>query len=544
MNGAELLGRTLSQAGVRTIFSLSGNQIMPVYDACIDADIRIVHVRHEAAAVYMADAWAQLTGGIGVALLTAGPGFANGLSPLFSARQAESPVLLLSGDSPVGQDGAGAFQEMTQTDMVRPLVKRTGRVNDVERLSGDIATSVRAALAGRPGPVHLALPFDVLNAEEPFGADCPPESLMPDRQALSTEPAARIGEAIAGAKRPVILLGPRSNRSRARDPIAALERATGAPVIAMESPRGLRDPALGAFAGMLARADLIVSLGKRFDFTLGFGRPPALAADAGIIVVDPEPAMAEHAHDLFGDRLKLCEVADTDGAMQKIAETAPSLASTGGHETWRAEIADAIALRPPAPEARRGIHPQPLCEAVDAFLASADDPILICDGGEFGQWAQAFCTAPTRIINGPSGAIGGGLCYAIAAKLARPEATVAVLMGDGTAGFQFAEFETAVRENAPFTVVIGNDDCWNAEHQIQLREYGPDRLVGCRLSPDARYDLAASGFGCHGEHVTGIAELQPALLRAAASGLPACLNVALEGAAAPAAPSLDAAVGS
>ena len=173
MNGAGLLVDTLVRAGVRRIFSLSGNQIMPVYDACIDVDLSIVHVRHESAAVHMADAWAQITGEIGVALVTAGPGFANALSALFSARHSESPVLLLSGDSPVAADGNGAFQEMPQIDLVRPLVKTARRPGRAGRIGHDVAAAIACARSGRPGPVHVALPFDVLDA--PAGEGVPGE---------------------------------------------------------------------------------------------------------------------------------------------------------------------------------------------------------------------------------------------------------------------------------------------------------------------------------------------------------------------------------
>ena len=160
------------------------------------------------------------------------------------------------------------------------------------------------------------------------------------------------------------------------------------------------------------------------------------------------------------------------------------------------------------------------------------ESVLICDGGEFGQWAQAVCSTDERVINGISGAIGGGLCYGIAARAARPGSTVISLMGDGTVGFHFAEFETAVRSGLPFVAVIGNDLRWNAEHQIQLREYGPERLIGCQLS-DARYDLAAQALGGHGEFVTEIDQLEAALDRAIASGKPACVNVMIDGLPAP-----------
>ena len=166
-------------------------------------------------------------------------------------------------------------------------------------------------------------------------------------------------------------------------------------------------------------------------------------------------------------------------------------------------------------------------------IDAAKNPILVCDGGEFGQWAQACLAAPRRLINGPSGAIGGGLCYGIAAKKACPDATVFVLTGDGSIGFHLAELETAAREGTPLVVVIGNDQCWNAEHQIQLRRYGPDRLIGCGLS-GARYDEAAIALGGHGEYVTDLADLDAALSRAIAAEKPACVNVAIEGLPAPA----------
>ena len=537
MNGAELLVDTLVQAGVRRIFSLSGNQIMPVYDACIDADISIVHVRHESAAVHMADAWAQVTGELGVALVTAGPGFGNALSGLFSARHSESPVLLLSGDSPVGADGNGAFQEMPQVEIVRPLVKSARRPDRVERLGHDTATAVACARSERPGPVHVSLAFDVLNATAG-------EACRVDREAFERRPrplpnpiADDIVGRIARAKRPIVLTGPCMNRSRNRARVAALEDSLRAPVVAMESPRGLRDPALGAFPEVLAASDLVVLLGKAIDFASGFARPPAVDAAVEIVVVDPDEAMIERAHRLAGDRVAISAHADSDLAADAViaaASTATAAAAGASGLAWRDEVAGAIADRTVAAEVDVSFHPRVVCEAVQQALDAAADPVLVCDGGEFGQWAQALCTAPTRIINGLSGAIGGGLCHALAAKLARPEATVIAMMGDGTAGFHFTELDTAVREGADFVTVIGNDFRWNAEHQIQLRDYGPNRLIGCELAPSARYDLAAAGLGCHGEHVTDPSGIDAALARALASGLPACVNAEIDGVAAPA----------
>ena len=530
------------QAGVRRLFSLSGNQIMPVYDACIDAGLAIVHVRHESAAVHMADAWAQITGEVGVALVTAGPGFGNALSALFSARHSESPVLLLSGDSPVGADGDGAFQEMPQVEVSRALVKTARRPVRVERLAHDIAGAIAAARSGRPGPAHVALPFDVLRAD---AGDARDDGYRVGAAALERRPgplahsvASTVAERVARAKRPLVLTGPCMNRSRNGARVSALETALGAPVVALESPRGLRDPALGLFADVLAASDLVVLLGKAIDFSAGFARSPALDAAADLVVIDPERSMIDRADRIAGGRIAVSAQADADLAADTIAAAASSAvrsaASGTSDRAWYDEVAAAIAERTVvASEVDVRLHPRAVCEAVQRVLDAADEPILVCDGGEFGQWAQALCTAPVRVVNGLSGAIGGGLCHALAAKLARPNATVVAMMGDGTAGFHFIELDTAVREGAAFTTVIGNDFRWNAEHQIQIRDYGPDRLIGCELAPSARYDLAAAGLGCHGEHVTQAAELEAALTRALASGRPACLNVEIDGVAAP-----------
>jgi acetolactate synthase-1/2/3 large subunit len=173
------------------------------------------------------------------------------------------------------------------------------------------------------------------------------------------------------------------------------------------------------------------------------------------------------------------------------------------------------------------LHPLEIGRAVQQVLDAADDPILIADGGEFGQWAQACVSANTRVINGPAGSIGSAIPFALAARVARPNATVVALLGDGTFGFHLTEFDTAVRHNLPFVAVIGNDACWNAEYQIQLRTYGKDRTIGCELHA-AAYDKAVVALGAHGEHVTHAADLPAALERAVKSGKPACVNVMIE----------------
>lgn len=530
MRGADLLVKTLSNAGVEVIFSLSGNQIMPVYDACIDAGIRIIHTRHEGAATYMAEAYTQLTGKLGVAMITAAPGYASGLGPLYMAQMAENPILLLSGDSPVSQDGKGAFQEFDQVAVSAPMTKFSKRSMRAEDLGNDAAEAIRIAFSGRPGPVHIALPFDVLNndaGDTPVpGADAfAPETTQPTDSAI-----AAILDAIADAERPVILTGPCQNPTRSNGALDKLADAVDAPVIPMESPRGLVDPSLGGFARVLAKADVIVSLGKDIDFTTGFGQAPKMSADAKFLMVDPDPALLDRAERAMGARMTLRHQASAIAATEALIA-----AGKGGdtHKAWREEMAAARAEKPSLPTPPgKPMHPAEMGAAIQRLLDKADDPILIVDGGEVGQWAQACITAPTRMINGPSGSIGGCLCYAVAAKIARPNATVVVVMGDGTVGFHFAEFETGHRYGADFIAVIGHDSRWNAEYQIQKRDFGEDRINETELNV-THYEQAAAGFGCHGEFAETAEELDAALERADKSGNTACVVARIEGLPAP-----------
>ncbi|MBR0680686.1 thiamine pyrophosphate-binding protein [Roseomonas eburnea] len=537
IRGADILVRALAQAGVRRVFSLSGNHIMPVYDALLGSGIGIIHTRHEAAAVHMADAWARLTGEIGVALVTGGQGHTNAVAALPTALAGEVPVLLLSGHAPLAELGLGAFQELEQARMAAPLCKHAATVSSAQALAGEVAAAIRIARSGRPGPVHLSLPTDVLDARVEAPALPGAEAFAPAAMPLSAESVAAIAAAIAAAERPVLIAPPALCTPQGHAALAALSARAGLSVLPMESPRGLGDPSLGAFAQVLAEADLLVLLGKPLDFTLRFGRAPAIPAAARFVVVEPDEEVLARAARGLGARLAVSAIAGATEAMAALAaEASPLLPHRNA--TWAQRLAHAVAFRPAAWDALAGapegpIQPATLCHALRPFLAAQPDTVLVSDGGEIGQWAQAMLSAPARVINGVAGAIGPGIPFAMAARVARPAARILAVMGDGTFGFHMAEFDTAHRHGLPFVAVVGNDARWNAEHQIQLREYGANRTHGCELAPGTRYDLAAAALGAHGEFVTRAEDLAPALERAFASGKPACVNVVIEGQPAP-----------
>jgi len=385
--------------------------------------------------------------------------------------------------------------------------------------------------------VHVGLPIDLLEAAVPK-----PSALRKDTP-LAFRTASRVFDdavvqrtlhLLGEAQRPLILVGPVMSNGRESGVREALAHALGIPVLCMESPRGLNDPALGAVADVVSHADLIVLLGKQADFTLRFAKPPAIAASCRFAVVDPEDTPLERTLKVIGrERVALSIVADSVSAARQLSA---AVTTSLDKKTWNDEVDSAVRYRPPEwarlDSSEGPVHPAEVGRTVQRVLDTCRDPIFVSDGGEFGQWAQACIDAPTRVINGQAGSIGSALPFALAAKLARPDATVVATTGDGACGFHLLELETALRAGLAPVVVVGNDACWNAEHQIQIRAYGEARARYTELSA-TRYDQVAVALGAHGEYVTRAGDLAPALERALASGRPALVNVMVQRAPAP-----------
>lgn len=535
MRGADIVARSLARLGCKRVFTLSGNHIMSVFDAALDAGLDLVHVRHEAAAVHMADAFGRLTGDAGIALVTGGPGHANAVGALYTALCAESPMVLLSGHAATWELGRGGFQEIRQADMAAPVSKASWTALKAADLARDIGEAVRVATTGRPGPVHVSLPSDLLEERVEESAIVWPQRATAAGPALAEAKADEILAAIAQAERPIIIGGPQLSNPAGRALLARLEAATKTPAVIMESPRGTADATLGAFTDLVKRADLIVLLGKALDFTTKWVSGPGFDPNVRLIAIDPEAGLIRRAKKEKGERLLHSAITDARGAADTLIARAKS---SPLHEKWHAEARAALDNRPAGwssivSQTPGRLHPAEVFRTLRPLVERDPATVLICDGGEFAQWGQSMLPVGRRLINGVAGSIGGSLSFALAARLVEPKAPIFVVLGDGTIGFHISEFETAMRRALPFVAILGNDARWNAESQIQLREYGANRMHGCELLP-ARYDQVVAALGGHGEYVERAADLPAAIERALASGKPACVNVMIESIAAPA----------
>jgi acetolactate synthase-1/2/3 large subunit len=527
LRGADIVVRTLERAGHTDIFTLSGNHIMSLFDAAIETKLSLMHVRHEAATVHMADAYGRLTGRPGIAWVTGGPGHANAVGALFTALGQETPMVLFSGHTETDQLGRGGFQELRQVEMAAPVCKAAWMATDTATVGMDVAKALRLAVSGRPGPVHLSLPSDVLDATVSEDAVVWPADadfvapLVP----LDDAAADAVLALLATAKRPLIIGAPVLATAKGRDLLRRMEAALGVPACLSEGPRGFNDASLGAYLEVAKQADMVLLLGKALDFTLKFGGAP-FRPDCRFISIDPDGTMLNRAARSRG--LAFGCVADTYPA----GETLIARARVRGDAAWLAEARSCFDNRPAewadlVSKTQGLLHPAQVFHALQPFLDRDKDSVLICDGGEFAQWGQSILRNDRRMINGVTGSIGSSLPMASGARVVEKTAPVFAVLGDGTFGFHMSEIETAVRLNLPYVAIVGTDCRWNAEYNLQVRDYGPNRTHGCELNP-TRYDLVAAALGGHGELVTRVEDMTGAIERSLASDKPAVINVMIE----------------
>jgi acetolactate synthase-1/2/3 large subunit len=526
------VAKALKKEGVEVVFTLSGGHIAGIYDGCIREGIRVVDTRHEQAAVHAAEGWAKVTRTPGVALLTAGPGVTDGVTGVANAYLAGSPVLVIGGAAPLSLWDRGALQEMNQIDLLRPITKWSRTVHETSRLPEYTAMAFRQMLNGKPGPVFLEMPMDVLNNF--VDTDTLPDPGEPAHYRAGSRSApdpARIIAAAAlleQAHRPVIMAGTAVWWCDAAEPLRQLAERIQAPVFLNGAGRGCLPPThplyfTAARRKALEGADVILAVGTRMDFRLNHGQPPLIPAEAQIIWLD---IAGEDIGVNRGAAVGL--TGDVALSMSQLSEATRQLKQ----DEWLAYIheqehktleRDSATLNSDAVP----IHPMRLCREIRDFID--EDTTVIGDGGDivsYGARVISVAKPSYWLDSGPMGCLGTGTGYAIAAQLARPGKKVLLLYGDGAFGLNGMEFESMVRQKLPVVAIIGNDGAWGQIKHPQKMMVG--HTTAAELAPGIRYDKMVEALGGYGELVERPEDIRPALERAFASGLPACINVLID----------------
>jgi thiamine pyrophosphate-dependent acetolactate synthase large subunit-like protein len=530
VHGGRLVAARLRAHGVTKLFTLSGGHLFSIYDGCRAEGIEIVDVRHEQAAAFAAEGWAKVTRTVGVCALTAGPGVTNGMSAIASASHNRSPMLVLGGRAPQFRWGQGSLQEIDHVPFVRPLVKLADTAVETAEIPALIDEAMTAAITPHSGPVFLDFPLDQVfgEADEP-GPPAPlPEPWRgPAADARAVERAAAL---LRDAERPVIMAGAGLYWGRGEESLRALAEELRIPVFLNGLARGCL-PADHELAFSRARsvglqgADVALVIGAPLDFRLGFGA--AFAQDAAIVAIDAAEPDRDHprklAAELYGalpatlDGLRLSAGMSAPGAPGSEREAWVQSLRTTEEERRAAEAGDLADDRAP-------LHPMRVYGELIHLLDR--DTIVIGDGGDFVSYAGRLIDSfePGCWLDpGPLGCLGSGFGYALAAKLARPERQVVLLLGDGAFGFSGMELDTLARHGVAVLAIVGNNGIWALEKHPMEAMYGYS--VAADLRPATRYDQVATALGCHGELVSTPAELRPALQRAFECGRPALINV-------------------
>jgi acetolactate synthase I/II/III large subunit len=548
VTGSHLICKALKLEGVKNIFALAGDHILPVLDVMADQDFRIIDTRHEQAAVHMADAWSRITEQPGVCMYTT-PGFANAIPGLTNAMHTEGPVISIAGCADAHDLGRGAQQEIDQVGMAAPVCKASLMVHDARRIPEFIARAMRLAFSGRRGPVHLTIPIDVQerSLEEDDVVFTAPDAYRP-KAALLGDPD-RVRQAVAllsQAQRPLLIAGSAAGYKLSGEAMQRFLETTRLPVVTEEQSRGLVaddhpyvfgyfERGLNRAAAKVRDADVVVLLGRKQDFIIGFCRPPHVAASAKIIQIDPSPLEIGRNRGvdvgITGDVSSVLEQMTKEAANYRWKDL-PWLEELRAAQSAQAEWAEKLA-QPQTPMHALFVH-----KTLKSILRP--DDCLVFDGGDFCHFGRSFLPAlkPKRWFNVSSlGMLGSSLPTALAAKIAYSDSRVFMLSGDGAFGFNGMEFDTAVRHNLNIVALLGNDAAWGIDRQIQLGLYG--RAVATDLL-QTRYDKMVQGLGGYGEFVERPEDLEPALKRALAARKPALLNIAVERAISPRA---EAAIG-
>ena len=535
--GSDLLIRALRAEGVDTVFGIAGDHILHMLDTMFDAPLRMVDFRHESGAVHAADSYSRILKK-GAVMLSTTPGHANALPALANAIHSEAPVINIAGSAESPNLGRGAMQEFDQINAAKPITKGAWEVPSPARIPEYVALAFRTALSGRQGPVHLTIPHDFQMAEiEDAEATryAPSEYVTPLQVLGDTAQVEKAVDLLNSAQRPMIFAGSSAGATAIPSEVRRLVETMRIPFFSEDSARalipdsheysmGLGYQPLNLTVRNVGDADVVLMLGKKLDYTNGFGGNPPFADDVKFLVVDPSPAQVARARTA------------AVGIVGDLGPVITQLADEAAKRKWTERTEWVERLRSAFNEWHEGLtrlgkmespmHPMHVSNTLKKFID--DDTHVTFDGGDYCHFLRASIERdkPYRFHNVSSfGMIGVGLPYALGAQVALPGKKVVVATGDGSLGFNGMEIDTMVRHDLPVKIMVGNTSIWGIDWQIQKGLYG--RPVWTDLLP-TRYDVMAQGLGAYGEHVTKAEDLESAMKRAFDHHGPALLNIDIE----------------
>jgi acetolactate synthase-1/2/3 large subunit len=535
ISGGQIVAKMLKQEGIGHIFTISGGHIVDIYNGCIDEGIQIIDVRHEQVAAHAADAYARITG-LGCAVVTAGPGTTDAVTGMANAFRAESPMLLIGGNSPLKQYRMGGLQELRHTEMMTPISKFATLVMTTDRVAEMMAVAFREMYNGAPGPGFLEIPHDIMDGKVEAGkvrypknfrvrgAEAGPPDFLGDPNIVQ-----EVADLLARAERPVALFGTQARTCRAHDAIDRFARHFNIPIYVNGAARGTlpRDHPLGFMPSRKAafdNADVILLAGTPLDFRMGYGR--RLNPKAKIVIMDMDYRNVGNNRDfdygLVGNLRTIvnamCDASkgDTSGKHEPFVKMLRE-------EEQRSHGKDAKIIA--ANEVP--IHPVRLCHEINEFLQ--EETVYIGDGGDIVTFSGSI-VRPHKpggwMDPGPLGTLGVGTGFAMASKLAQPQRDVVVLYGDCSFTLTGFDFITMVHRKLPYVGIIGNNSSWNQIRFGQERKYPGRGDIG-NIVGDVRFDRLAEAMGGFGVRVTEPDQIRPALERARDSGKPALVDVVI-----------------
>jgi len=529
LNGSEILAKALRREGVDDLFFLMGGPMLAAEAACIEEGIRPLDARHEQAAVFMAQAYSRLLNRPAVCMAASGPGVTNLVTGIANALIDCVPIVAIGGSSPVNLYGRQAFQEIDQVGMMRPCVKWAERIYHPKRIPELVHMAFQKAMTGKPGPVYLDLPGDILYQkvdEAEIDWTLSGQSLERARPQGDPAKVAQLIDALAAAERPVVISGGGVLWSQAWDELREFVETVGVPFYTTPQGRGVIPEDhplcyLTVRSAAFREADLIVIVGTRMNYIISHAAAPRFNADAKIARIDidaEEIALSPRPVDIG-------IVGDARAVLRQLNAGLDGHVTEDNFQHWRERLAEEEAQKRARPGGNSlsdevPIHPLRLCEEIKNFADR--DAILVVDGQEilnFGRQSIPTYAPGHRLNSGPFGTMGVGLPFGLGAKIAKPDTQVIVLHGDGSFGLNAMELDTAVRHGIAVLVVISLNGGWTADADGNK----PGRELGY-----TRYDKMAEALGCYGEYVEAPEDIRPALERAQAKvdeGMVAVVNV-------------------